>query len=90
MYGEQIVAMASGKPVPPTTRLNVQAQRGACDRDRITLAQATVENVKRKMERQTQPKKVSRRGSLAYVGIGHVNTKSMLVNMNSGCSEMSP
>lgn len=56
-YGEQIVAMASGKPAPLTAKLNVQAQRGAGDPDRITLAQATVEDVKQKMKKQEQQKK---------------------------------
>jgi hypothetical protein len=55
-YGEQIVAMASGKPAPLTAKLNVQSQRDAGDPDRITLAQATVEDVKQKMKAQEQKK----------------------------------
>lgn len=49
--------MASGKPAPLTAKLNVQPKRGAGDPDRITLAQATVKDVKQKMKTQGQQKK---------------------------------
>jgi hypothetical protein len=57
VYGEQIVASASGQPAPLTAKLNVRSQRGAGDPDRITLAQATVDKVQAMMKAKEQEKK---------------------------------
>lgn len=49
IYGEQIVAMASGEPAPLTAELRFEPQENAGFEDKTTLAESTVQKVKEMM-----------------------------------------
>ena len=54
MYGEQIVALAKGKPTSYTQGLNFQAQQTAGDADKTTLDKSTVDQVTKLMKEQEE------------------------------------